>query len=246
MGVDYRIELLHKLDWFVRIFGIIGVVIGVLLVWPVHAGTVTGHILYYGVVAPAKPVTVTRDTDFCGETWVDQSLKVDADTKGLLGAIVSLESPAAPPTHQSSTEMIVVNKKCHFAPRVGVVQSGQFLHIGNADPVLHNTHVFQGRRTILNVALVPGSRVIKKRLRRPGFLLVKCDKHTFMRGHIAVFDHPFFAVTNEQGRFRITGLPEGTHTLTIWHEILGSRSAQVTIPPEGDVPFTFDYSTTSA
>lgn len=232
--------MLHQ---FIRVGGVSSILLVVVIVGAAHAGTVTGQIRYTGPVAPMTPVKVTRDDEFCGETWSDHPVRVDPQSKGLFGVVVSIDGLPIPSTLETHAELIVSNTDCRFAPRVGAVQAGQFLHIRNTDPLLHNTHIFQGKRTLLNVALVPGGRDIKKRIKWPGRLLIKCDKHTFMRGRIAVFDHPYFAVTDHQGMFRISGLPPGTHRVTMWHETLGSRTAHATVSQEGEVSLALDFAT---
>ena len=230
MFMGYRDVFVKKTHQLAVVWGLMSVVIGMVIVWPADAGTITGQILYQGAVPSAKLVKVSRDADFCGETWKDHPVRVNAKSGGLLGVIISVEGIPVPPNHHPPVELVLSNKECRFTPQTAAAQLGKFLHIQNGDPLLHNTHIYQGKRTLLNVALVPGGRIIKKRVKRSGILRVKCDKHVFMHAHIAVFDHPFFSLTDHQGMFRITDLPAGTHTLTIWHETLGTRSAEVMVP----------------
>jgi hypothetical protein len=53
--------------------------------------------------------------------------------------------------------------------------------------------------------------------------------HPWMSGFVAVFDHPFFAVTKPDGSFEIKGLPPGTYNLVFWHEKLPRQEKQVTV-----------------
>lgn len=207
------------------------------------AGTVSGQVVYRGAnPAPPEAITVTRDAEFCGTTWTDQPLQLDRRSGGIRGAIVSIEGIPLPGNTPSPETIVISNRQCHFAPRIGAIQSTGYLSIRNDDPILHNTHIYQGKRTILNVALVPGNRLIKKRLKRPGLLLVKCDKHTFMQAQIAVFDHPYFAVTDATGHFRIPNIPPGTYTVTVWHQVLGTKKLAVVIPLEGAPTLSVEYS----
>ena len=86
----------------------------------------------------------------------------------------------------------IINNECAFTPRVVTGKKGDILEIANYDPILHNTHIIQGNRTFLNVAQLPNSRTIRKRIKREGVHHIRCDKHTFMEAVLVVFDHPLF------------------------------------------------------
>ena len=58
---------------------------------------------------------------------------------------------------------------------------------------------------------------------------VKCNIHPWMRGYIAVFKHPFFAVTGKDGSFELKDLPPGNYTVTVWHGKLGTQTQQITV-----------------
>ena len=57
----------------------------------------------------------------------------------------------------------------------------------------------------------------------------KCDVHGWMNAYVGVLDHPYFAVSKEDGSFEIKGLPPGTYTIEAWHEKLGATTQSVTI-----------------
>ena len=69
----------------------------------------------------------------------------------------------------------------------------------------------------------------------------KCDVHGWMNAYVGVLDHPYFAVTGEDGTFELKGLPPGTYTIEAWHEKLGTQTQSVTIGAKEtkDVTFTF-------
>jgi len=58
---------------------------------------------------------------------------------------------------------------------------------------------------------------------------VKCNIHPWMRGYIAVFKHPYFVVTKDNGTFDLSNLPPGTYTIKAWHEKLDTSSQTITI-----------------
>jgi hypothetical protein len=52
-------------------------------------------------------------------------------------------------------------------------------------------------------------------------LAVTCDIHPWMKGYVMVFNHPFYAVTGEDGSFEIKGVPAGTQNVNLWQERVG-------------------------
>ena len=70
-----------------------------------------------------------------------------------------------------------------------------------------------------------GSRVLSQ----PGIYAVKCDVHGWMQAYVRVDPHPYHAVTDQAGRFRIEGVPPGGHAVEIWHERLGLREVEVSL-----------------
>jgi plastocyanin len=127
------------------------------------------------------------------------------------------------------------NRACRFHPRVRAITLGTPLEIGNADPVLHNTHIWREGVTFLNVALPPGGEPIRKTVAALGRLDVRCDAHKFMQASVHVFAHPYFAVTDDAGRFELTKVPPGTYRLRVWHETLGSQEQTVQVSGKGPV-----------
>lgn len=70
---------------------------------------------------------------------------------------------------------------------------------------------------------------------------LKCDAHPFMHGFVMVSDHDFVATTDALGSFSISGVPPGTHEVSLWHETLGTLTKHVTVPPRGQVTVTVEY-----
>ena len=86
--------------------------------------------------------------------------------------------------------------------------------------ILDNAHGFLGPRPIFNSALSVKGRVVDvtTRLGQPGVVKVLCDVHTHMTVWIVVHDSPYFAVTDDQGHFKIDGIPPWEYWVTMWHE----------------------------
>ena len=89
----------------------------------------------------------------------------------------------------------------------------------------------------------PSSPPFVKTFIRPELLIpFKDNQHPWQRAYLGVMVHPFFAVTDEFGRFQISGLPPGSYTLVVWHEKLGEQQVEITVAP-GEIrnaDFTYD------
>ena len=129
---------------------------------------------------------------------------------------------------------------------------GRLLKIGkqrakNSDPVLHNIHAWElmdeGGRTLFNLGQPPEREVIIQALRprRGSRIRLECDAHDFMQGWIYAADSPYAVATNEDGSFRIDGIPPGEYTITAWHPFLGVREQVVELEPGGEGEVTFDF-----
>jgi hypothetical protein len=103
-----------------------------------------------------------------------------------------------------------------------LVRVGQPFVIKNSDPVGHNTKASLVANGQFNVTVAAGqetSSPITKAESLP--LPVNCNIHPFMEGHILVQDHPYMAVTGEDGTFEIKDLPAGKQEFQLWHEASG-------------------------
>ena len=192
--------------------------------------TLVGRISYAGPIKSGQVVAVTRDSSFCGAT-----------TRGLQGAVVSIDGDTVPMADSPRRPLVLTNTHCAFSPRIVAGEVGQQLEIRNDDPVMHNTHISMGPRTFVNVAMIPASRPVEKPLKQPGIYLVKCDAHKFMRATVLAFTHPFFSVTDDTGAFQIAQLTPGEHVVRVWHDTLGTFQQRVTIPTRGEATITIEY-----
>jgi hypothetical protein len=69
----------------------------------------------------------------------------------------------------------------------------------------------------------------------------KCDVHGWMNAYVGVLDHPYFAVSDKDGKFDIKNLPAGTYTIEAWHEKLGTMTQSVTIAAKDTKEITFAF-----
>ena len=108
---------------------------------------------------------------------------------------------------------------CVYEPHITAVMVGQNLSIWNDDETAHNVRIMARNNKSENF-LQPAKGVNheKKFNKKEMGISLKCDVHPWMLGHVYVLDHPFFSVSDGEGRFEIRGLPAGQYTLQVLHE----------------------------
>jgi streptogramin lyase/outer membrane protein assembly factor BamB/plastocyanin len=170
---------------------------------------------------------------------LDQSLLVSS-SGGLANVFIELPSIDGP--HLLPDQPAVVDQqRSVFEPRVQGIRVGQELVMKNSDPFIHNIRSLSRKNRAFNIAQPAGSPERSKTFdHAEGPITIKCDFHRWMTAHFFIVDHPFFAVSDAEGKFEIKGLPNGTHQLKAWHEVLGEQSALVTVlNGQGTVELTF-------
>lgn len=132
-------------------------------------------------------------------------------------------------------------KQCAFVPRVVVVPVGGTVEFLNSDRLLHNVKSAGKENPPFNRAQ-PHARSISFKFKKPEILRVDCDLHSWMRGWVVVAEHPFYAVTNEQGEFILDNVPPGKYSLQVWQESLGTVTQEVVVSKRGTTTVTVTMS----
>ena len=195
--------------------------------------TVKGQVTY--TKAPdAAVVKVETDKAVCCKDGDLKSNKYIVNTKGkgLKYAVVWLrpdsdDRSAAFPQDKiepsllkaKPTTITIDQPKCQFEPRVVAAREGDTLVVKNSSSISHNFNV-NGSGQTYNIS-VPAGKEYKSEVPLKADRLQTsfgCTQHPWMEGRMRVFDHPYFAVTDENGNFEIKGAPEGKFRIVYWHE----------------------------
>lgn len=194
-------------------------------------GIIEGTVLLDGPAPEIKALVVPKnnqDHAFCVEHVVSEELIV-GPKKQLKNAVVSVGGHRYRAKQKPKPRKPVMdNRNCLFVPHVMATTVGSTLVLTNSDDFVHNARGLLRPLSGINVAIPSGGRVEKK-LRRPGWGVMKCDFHPWMTAHVHVFNHELFDVSARDGTWKIVNVPPGTYEIEIWHERLQPVKRKITV-----------------
>jgi plastocyanin len=165
-------------------------------------------------------------TRLCG----GKPITVSIPQKGVAPSIVWIEDIATGKPFPIEKRGDLSIDDCVLDPAVQAAVVGTTFNVFNDDKEVHRL-VFTRAGTHDTLTVMPffnsGQVVASERLAKvPGVVDVQCVRHPWMHGYIAVFNHPYFAVTDEKGGFTIDSLPPGKYTVLAWHQGMTNPSSQ--------------------
>ena len=205
-------------------------------------GEIKGKVTLDGKAPEMKEIDMSAVKE-CATQHADPVYEqtVVADDKGnLANVIVAIKKAEGQElAGEVPSEPAALDQKgCMYEPHVLAMMAGQEMVVKNSDAFLHNVHALSTTNPPFNFGQPTKDEAGKKlgpdAPKAEEYFRVKCDVHPWMSAYIGVFEHPFFAVTKEDGTYEIDtkGLADGEYTLTFWHEKLASETpaeAKVTV-----------------
>jgi hypothetical protein len=183
-------------------------------------GTVAGTVTLDGSAAMQEMVPVTKDQRVCG---LSAPGAFETNTKRQLSdAIVWIADVNTGKSMPIDKRVTVSSEDCQIDPRVQATINSATVNVFNDDKLLH-TIVFLRvgtNDTLLKLPFFNVGQVVptEKLAKMSGIIEVRCLQHPWTHGYVAVFDHPYFAVTEQDGSYNIDSLPPGKYRMMIWHE----------------------------
>lgn len=212
---------------------------------PAVAATVSGTITFTGTAPEATPIDMSEEP-VCAEKHDEPpvSQPVRVSDGNLAGVFVFVSEGLGDQRFPVASEAALLDQVgCRYQPHVLGVQAGQDLTIRNSDAVLHNINTESTENRPFNISQPQEGMESTRTFNTAEVMIpVGCDVHGWMSAYIGVVDHPYHAVTADDGSFTIEGLPPGEYTIEAWHETLGAQTMDVAVgeAETGTADFTYD------
>ena len=195
--------------------------------------TISGKVAFEGDAPKAKKLKMDADPQ-CASMHADKpatSEEVVVNGNGTLKNVFVYVKSGVTGTYEAPKTAVTINQTgCQYQPHVFGMQAKQKLVIKNSDDTLHNIHALPTNNEEFNKGQPSGSADLPKTFTKADVMVkFKCDVHPWMTAYVGVLDHPFYAVTGDDGTFSIKGLPAGDYEVEAWHEKFGTKTAKIKV-----------------
>ncbi len=216
------------------VVGLIGAAVAVLSAMPpatartiAQGGTIRGRV----TTPPTPPVSPRPMVGDLGTTSPDAT-----DRRRAVVYLDPAPRQALEELPQGHARMDQRNEE--FVPHVLAITVGTIVDFPNNDTKFHNVFSLSSVKTF-DLGRYPAGRSKSVRFDKSGIVPVNCDIHSHMQAFILVFNHPFFALVDDDGRYTLPNVPPGNYTLKVWSEIGKSDPQAVTVVEGGTVEHNF-------
>lgn len=184
-------------------------------------GTITGTVKWSGPMPKASTVAINKDPEVCdpqAQKKRDLERLVVSSGGGVANTVVFLKDITKGKAMDLPEERQFLNQKtCRYEPHVLVVPANGTLKLKSSDPVLHTVHM--SGSSDYNLPFPFANQTVSRTMNRDGLVDLRCNAgHVWMNAEMLVVDHPYYAVTDEDGNFKLTNVPAGTYQIEAWHE----------------------------
>ena len=201
---------------------------------PTGSGQITGTVFFDGT--PPQPKIVSPPS--CWVMVPDDTVVVNSNGT-LKNVMVYLKD--APPGDGGGPPVILDQHNAQYNPKVVCLQVGQPLIVRNSDPQIHNVHIHSTVNQEQNFGMINEGQHDPIVFSAPEFFKIGCDVHPWMDAEVGVFDHPYFAVTGDDGTFTLRSVPPGHYTLQARHELYGVLSQPIDVADQQTTKADFRF-----
>ena len=138
------------------------------------------------------------------------------------------------------TPIVVEQKGCRFEPHVMGIMVGQELLFRNQDELMHIVHVVPKNNREFGFSQAKKGEERPKTFTNKEIIRLFCDVHPWMVAWIHVFDHPLYAVTGADGKYKLKGLPPGKYTIEAWHDGYKAVTQEIEVKAKDNKTLNFE------
>ena len=205
---------------------------------------VEGKVQFQGAPPPPRRIQVAQDADVCGETR--EVYPVRLENGGVDDAVVWIDDIQRGKAFSFPPAQIG-QENCTYLPHVVVMQVGD-VRITSRDPIPHSVHTHGQHNRDYNESMSSLQSDISLSFLQPDVISVRCDLHGWMQAYVVVAKNPYYAISENGGKFKLDGVPAGHYHLKVWSESLGESEQEIIVeagrPTRAD--FTLKSHTPSA
>jgi hypothetical protein len=186
-----------------------------------NPGTISGVVKWSGPQPAALTVPINKDPEVCDpESHKKRDLQrlIVGPDGGVANTVVFLKNiTSGKAMDLPEARRFLDQKHCQYEPHILLVPQNGTLQMESSDPVLHTIHM-DGAATF-NLPFPFENRVNSRTMPNVGLVNLKCNGgHVWMNAELLVVPHPYYSVTDVEGKFVLTGVPPGEYELVAWHE----------------------------
>jgi hypothetical protein len=184
-------------------------------------GTISGSVKWSGPAPHELEFPVTKDPQICetdGKKTVSLERLIIGPEGGVANTIVYLKNISAGKALELPEQRRHLDQNhCRYVPHILLVPENAELQMQSSDATLHTIHM-DGAASY-NLPFPFPKQISSRTMTTPGLVNLRCNGgHVWMNAEMMVVPHPYYAVTDESGRFEFTGVPPGSYQIVAWHE----------------------------
>jgi Carboxypeptidase regulatory-like domain len=184
-------------------------------------GTISGTVKWSGPLPHSLDFPVTKDPQVCdpdSKKTVDLERLIVGQQGGVANTVVYLKNISSGKALELPEQRRHLDQKhCHYIPHILLVPESGNLDMQSSDATLHTIHM-DGAATF-NLPFPFPNRITSRTMPAAGLVHLRCNGgHVWMNAEMFVVSHPYYAVTDESGRFEFTDVPAGNYEVVAWHE----------------------------
>jgi len=187
----------------------------------VNGGTISRTVKWEGALPHVPTLAISKDPQICdpaSHKSRDLERIIIGPQGGIANTVVYLKDISSGKAMDIAPQRQFLDQRnCRYEPHILLVPRDATLQMKSSDATLHTVHM-DGAATY-NLPFPFPNQVISRQMSTPGLVNLKCNGgHTWMNAELFVVPHPYYAVTDENGKFELSNVPPGEYTIVAWHE----------------------------